>query len=127
MIIKITGNEFLNMCDAFSRLILKEMHLNSACTIAKNIKEMDTIKKVIEEKRNDIVKEYAQKDSDGNIIVKNDGNIEGITDIEKFNSKLYDLLSQEIEINISKISKTDLKDITISPMDILSLEKCLEE
>ena len=40
---------------------------------------------------------------------------------------MSDLLSQEIDVDISKISKSDLRNITISPMDILSLEKCLEE
>lgn len=124
---KVTGNEFLNMCDAFSRLITKEMNLNTACSIAKNIKEMDVIKRVIDEKRNSLVKEYAKKDSAGNIITNNDGSIKDMTDIGEFNSKMSDLLSQEIEIEITKISKSDLANISISPMDILSLEKCLEE
>lgn len=124
---KVTGNEFLNMCDAFSRLIAKEMNLNTACSIAKNIKVMDVIKKVIDEKRNSLVKEYAKKDSDGNIITNNDGSIESIINIGEFNSKMSDLLSQEIEIEITKISKSDLANISISPMDILLLEKCLEE
>lgn len=123
----ITGNEFLNMCDAFSRLITKEMNLNTACSIAKNIKEMDIIKKVIDEKRNSLVKEYAKKDSEGNIITNNDGSVGSITNIGEFNSKMSDLLSQKIEIEITKISKSDLANISISPMDILSLEKCLEE
>ena len=124
---KIIGSEFLNICDAFSRLITKEMNLNTACSIAKNIKEMDVVKKVIDNKRNEIIKRYAKKDSEGNVITKNDGNIEEITNIEEFNSKMSDLLSQEIDVDISKISKSDLRNITISPMDILSLEKCLEE
>lgn len=124
---KVTGNEFLNMCDAFSRLITKEMNLNTACSIAKNIKEMDVIKKVIDEKRNSLVKEYAKKDPDGNIIINNDGSVGSITNIGEFNSKMSDLLSQEVEIEITKISKSDLSNIPISPMDILSLEKCLEE
>lgn len=124
---KVTGNEFLNMCDAFSRLITKEMNLNTACSIAKNIKEMDVIKKVIDEKRNSLVKEYAKKDPDGNIIINNDGSVGSITNIGEFNSKMSDLLSQEIDIEITKISKSDLAYISISPMDILSLEKCLEE
>lgn len=124
---KVTGNEFLNMCDAFSRLITKEMNLNTACSIAKNIKEMDVIKKVIDEKRNSLVKEYAKKDPDGNIIINNDGSVGSITNIGEFNSKMSDLLSQEIDIEITKISKSDLSNIPISPMDILSLEKCLEE
>ena len=47
---KIIGSEFLNICDAFSRLITKEMNLNTACSIAKNIKEMDVVKKVIDNK-----------------------------------------------------------------------------
>lgn len=124
---KVTGNEFLNMCDAFSRLITKEMNLNTACSIAKNIKEMDVIKKVIDEKRNSLVKEYAKKDPDGNIIINNDGSVGSITNIGEFNSKMSDLLSQEIDIEITKISKSDLAYISISPIDILSLEKCLEE
>ena len=124
---KIIGSEFLNICDAFSRLITKEMNLNTACSIAKNIKEMDVVKKVIDNKRNEIIKRYAKKDSEGNVITKNDGSIEEITNIEELNSKMSDLLSQEIDVDISKISKSDLRNITISPMDILSLEKCLEE
>lgn len=124
---KMTGNEFLNMYDAFSRLIIKEMNLNTACSIARNIKEMDVIKKVIDEKRNRLIKEYAKKDSAGNIMTNNDGSIEGVTNIGEFNSKMSDLLSQEIEIEITKISKSDLVNISISPMDVLSLEKCLEE
>lgn len=124
---KMSGNDFLNMCDAFSRLIRKEMKLNIACSIAKNIKEMEPIKKVIDDKRNNIIMEYAKKNSDGNIITNNDGSIEDITNIEEFNMKMNDLLSQEIEVELIKLHKSDLQNITISPMDILSLEKCLEE
>ncbi len=127
LILKITGNEFLSICDAFSHLVAKEMDLNTACSIAKNIKEMDIIKKVIDDKRNSIIKKYAKKDSNGNIITKSDGSIEEITNRDEFNAKMSDLLSQEIDINLIKISKSDLQNITISPMDILSLEKCLEE
>lgn len=124
---KVTGNEFLNMCSAFSRLITEKMNLNTACSIAKNIKEMDVIKKVIDEKRNTIIMEHAEKDSEGNIITNNDGSVKTIADIGVFSSKMADLLSQEIEIEIAKISKSNLENISISPMDILALEKCLEE
>lgn len=118
---KLTANNILNIYHTLTILADKELDLNTACTIAKNIRELDVLKNIIEQKRDTLIQEYAEKDVNGTIIPADDnGNIK-ITDTHQFMMKMEEILNTELDVSLDTISKTALKDIKISPKDIFPL------
>ena len=123
---KLKAIEILNMFEAFTKLADKELDLSTACIIAKNIKELAISKDIIDEKRNKIIREFARKDEENNIIQSENGNIE-IEDVPNFNLKISELLNTEIDITITPIKQMSLSDIKIPPKDILPLMDIIKE
>ena len=119
---KLKAIDILNLYDAFANLSGKELDLNTACTIAKNINILSVAKKVIDEKRNRLISDYAVKDSDGEIITDEHGGIKGFTDKESLNRELNDMLLSDVDIDdMNSIAKNALADIKISPQVLLAL------
>lgn len=119
---KLKAIDILNLYDAFANLSGKELDLNTACTIAKNINILSVAKKVIDEKRNRLISDYAVKDIDGEIITDEHRGIKGFTDKEALNRELNDMLLSDVDIDdMNSIAKNALADIKISPQVLLAL------
>lgn len=117
---ELKGIEILGIFNALEKLSEKELDLSTSCDIARNIKELSVAKDVIENKRNKIVLEYAEKDNDGNVAQMEDGSIK-IADMNTFSKKISELLESHTEVNLIKISMDSLSDVKISPKDIFPL------
>ena len=119
---KLKAIDILNLYDAFANLSGKELDLNTACTIAKNINILSVTKKIIDEKRNRLISDYAVKDSNGGIITDENGAVKSFTDKETLNQKLNDLFLCDVDVdNMNAIAKNALSDIKISPQALLVL------
>lgn len=112
--------EILNIYETLVKLADKELDLNTACTIAKNLKETHTAKEVIDKKRDKIVLKYADKDEDGNAKQFDDGHVE-ISDKNAFAKEIDEMLNTYVTVDIKKIQMDALSEIKISPKDILHL------
>ena len=103
-----------------------------AYRIAKNIKAIDEELKIFEETRINLVKEYANKDEDGNPITKKDETGNEVFDIENEKMKL---LSQEIEklqdekvnIDIKQLSLEEIDKAELSPLELSSIDFMISE
>lgn len=103
-----------------------------AYRIAKNIKVIDEELKTFEETRLNIVKEYSNKDKDGNPATKKDVNGNEVFDIDNENMKL---LSQEIEklqdekvdIDIRQLSLEEIDKAELSPLELSSIDFMIME
>lgn len=115
----------LNTYEALTKLADKELDLQSACTVAKNLKELSLAKEVIDKKRKELIDKYAEKNADGTPVQEGDGI--KITDVPAFMQHMNELLASETEAQLSPISKSALSEIKISPKDILSLTELLKE
>lgn len=122
---KKNGYEILDIISALNVLATKELKLSSAYIVAKNIKALSVIEELINNKRKIIIDKYAEKDENGNI-VSNENGIR-ITDTNKFNDEINTLLSEEVEIELTKIKMSDIENITISPADVYRLMDMIEE
>lgn len=122
---KLKAFDILNKYDNLTALANKEVDLLTACTIAKNINALALSRDVINKKRDNIVLKYAEKDENGNVIQKENGNL-NITDIEKFNTEITEILETEIEVEIGKISIEKLQELKVSPAEISSLLDIME-
>lgn len=117
---KLKALDILNVYESLEKLSEHELSLETSFVIAKNIKELLLSKEIIETKRNNIITKYAEKDKNGAITQEDDGGIK-INDPVKFSNELNELLSSEININLTKIYKKDLEKITIQPRELLPL------
>ena len=122
---KKNGYEILDIISSLNVLATKELKLSSAYVVAKNIKALSVIEELINNKRKSIIDMYAEKDENGNI-VSNENGIR-ITDMNRFNNEINTLLSEEIEIELTKIKMSDIENITISPADVYQLMDIIEE
>ena len=106
----------------------ERLDLNTAIIIAKNMKTLTAPKQVIDEKRFKLIKTYAEKDKNGNLKKNTDGTtIFSEANIKECDKKLAALLSEDIDIELTKIEKSALANIKISPTLILGLMDILEE
>lgn len=117
---KLKALDILNVYESLEKISEHELSLETSFVIAKNIKELLLSKEIIERKRNNIITKYAEKDKNGAITQEDDGGIK-INDPVKFSNELNELLSSEININLTKIYKKDLEKITIQPRELLPL------
>lgn len=119
---KLTGNEIISVSTVFNNLATKEVDLNTACVIAKNLRELAEPRQIIDTKRNEIAEKHVLKNEDGSIQQSKDGKIVW-DNYEQFCKETDELLSSEVEdIDIRQISKAALSDVKLSAMDILVLE-----
>ncbi len=122
---KVKAIEILNMFEAFTKLADRELDLNTACNIAKNIKELALSREIIDEKRNKIIGNFAKKDAQNQIVQAENGTVE-INDPAAFSQSMTELLSAETEVCLLPIRMASLSGIKISPKDILPLMEIIE-
>ncbi len=122
---KLKALDILNTYESLAKLADKELDLQTACAIAKNLRELAVAKEVIDKKRTELINKYAEKNADGNPVQEGDGI--KITDVPSFMQHMNDLLAAKTEVTLSLISKSALSEIKISPKDILSLTNLLKE
>lgn len=114
--------------ESLATLTDERLDLNTAIIIAKNIETLTAPKQVIDEKRFKLIKTYAEKDKNGNLKKNTDGTtIFSETNAKECDKKLAALLSEDIDIELTKIKKSALADIKISPTLVLGLMDILEE
>lgn len=116
----------LSIYDSLVILADKDLDLNIACDIAKNLQTLTVPKQVIEQKRDKLILKYAEKDDNEQIIQNENGGIK-ITNEPEFQREFNDLIESDIELDLIKIKKSDLGDIKISPKVILGMIDILED
>lgn len=91
------------------------------------MKTLTAPKQVIDEKRFKLIKTYAEKDNNGNLKKNTDGTIIfSEANAKECDKKLTALFSEDIDIELTKIKKSALADIKISPTLVLGLMDILE-
>jgi len=123
---ELTGLQVINIFNALENLSEKEFDLDTTCNIVKNSKELSIAKKVIDDRRDRLLAEYAEKDEDGNIKQEENGMIH-ITNINVFQEECNKFLFAKTDVDIIKIRKGSLADVKISPKDYHILEEILSE
>lgn len=112
---------------ALKRLMEKEIKGAAAFKLLRLVKELDDIiesKKLSEEA---IIKKYAAKDDNGNVLLVGDNKdmikVED-EDLENFNNEMSDLQSLEVDVKYEPITLDELgiEQITISLNDLVKLD-----
>lgn len=113
-----TGYDVINTYETLVSIADSEFDLATSCAIAKNISELQIYVNVIESKRKKFIEEFGEKDENENIIK--------VKDVDSFNKAMNEILSEKIEVNLTKIKGEKFSDIKISPAKAMWLIKIIE-
>ena len=106
---------------SLSKLNNKELPVKIAYGLGKLLKKVSEELVSIEEHRVKLVKKYSTgEDSEGNFEVPKDKE-------EDFKREFSELLMAEVDFNFDPISISELGDITLTPIDMIRLDKLLKE
>lgn len=109
----------------------KDFSAVCAFRIAKNIDEVNKELSYYSEQRENLLKKFSDKDSNGDCIVMNKNGIDEYQMSDenkiKYVKELFALHNEEITINIKKITLEQLGDIKLSPADLKSIEFMIDE
>ena len=72
-----------------------------------------------------MIKQYAQKDENGDVIVMGDNRIK-IENINAFNSSISEIMEEEFEIELEELSVEEFEDVKISANDVCNIKKILK-
>ena len=113
--------------DSLKKLNTAEgLPFKTALSIAKDIKEIDEVLQVYENKRRELINKYGKKDENGELIIKND-NVE-LTDRIAFASEFNALTMEDVDIEVKKIAIDDLENVNnMTPNDINNISFLFEE
>ena len=118
----VTLLELINSKNVFIKLSKTEFDIKTAYRLSKLIKSLNEEYIKLEEFNQSLYKKYGRLDElSGKYIIK-----EEFTTV--FSEEMNSLLTEEIEFDITKLKLSDLEkyDISISPIEIIAIEKFLE-
>ena len=114
--------------DIMRELSGKSLKGRAAFRVARLLREVEKEFTLFNEKRVDLIREYAQKDENGEIKSEENGNVTLDPDrLTEFYQKLEELLNAEVEINAERIDINDLDDIELTPAQVINLEPFINE
>ena len=119
--------ELLESNESLKKLSTAEgLPFRTALSIAKDIKEIDEVLQVYENKRRELINKYGKKDDNGELIIKNN-NIE-LIDRSAFVGEYNGLVMEDVDIEVKKIAIDDLENVTnMTPNDINNISFLFEE
>ena len=106
MIIKI--KDILQLYNSIELLINKKLPIKVSFIISKNRKKLLQIKDLFEQQRQNLIKNYAEKDKNNEIIIDENNKVK-ILNIKSFEKEYNNLLNMEQEIMFDKFLLSDLQ------------------
>lgn len=126
--IKVKIVDIVNSTEILQKLAKQNFKAKLALSIARLLKQAEPELQTFNTTRIDLIKKYATKDENGEIITDEKGNCNLEPEATReFNEELNDLLNTEIELNANKINLNLLEDLDFTPQEIATLEPFLEE
>jgi hypothetical protein len=98
-----------------------ELPISAALKWNKNVKEIDEVLKVFNERREALFNEWAEEgeaDEEG----KAPGKVIPKEKMEEFGKLVQELIEEEVELNIQKVDVTTLGNLTMKPAVLAQLE-----
>lgn len=126
--ISITVNEMINIYGTLNELMSKNFSGKNAFNIARLARELNKELETFDQARKQVVDKYTLRDSAGNPVVDEQGNIKVIPDkVEECNQDFSTLLNSQLEINAPKLDESILTEIgDITPAQAMALEPIID-
>lgn len=118
----------MNAAKVFNQVAQMKISSKLAYKIMKLCKSVATEEEFYNNKRNEIINEYAVKDENGQIVVSDDGMISIMQDkIDEANAALHDLNNIEVEAPSIRFTLAELDELKLSVADMFALDAFIEE
>lgn len=126
--ISITVNEMINIYGTLNELMSKNFSGKNAFNIARLARELNKELETFDQARKQVVDKYTLRDSAGNPVVDEQGNIKVIPDkVEECNQDFSTLLNSQLELNAPKLDESILTEIgDITPAQAMALEPIID-
>lgn len=126
--ISITVNEMINIYGTLNELMSKNFSGKNAFNIARLARELNKELETFDQARKLVVDKYTLRDSAGNPVVDEQGNIKVIPDkVEECNQDFSTLLNSQLELNAPKLDESILTEIgDITPAQAMALEPIID-
>lgn len=123
---KFKAYEIMAINETLTSMADENLPLKTAITIAENLEALNTANSVIEKKRTELIKEYAKKDENGEIVQPQEGQV-ALENPEEFSQKMAEMMETDVDVNIKTFKMADLESVNITPRQALSLKKLFKE
>ena len=123
---KIKLKELLEIRPALAKLLSQPMPVKTAYWVGKGVNKLNSEFQDFEDNRLQLIKSMGESilDKDG----KDTGQVQVKADnLPEFNKALEELISIEVKVDIKPVKLGDLKDASLSPLEMASLEKFIQE
>ena len=126
-LIEVKLNDVINGVESMKYLMDISLPAKTAYKVAKLAQGMENELKLFSDAREKLVRKYANKDENNELIVDENNQITVAQDnIETYQKELSELLDTEVKFEVSKISIDELTN-DISPNKIINLMPFIEE
>lgn len=118
MVKNLTVKVLLGSVDSLKELADKDVNIKTGVALAKNIKELNDVLVIYNEKRSKLFDEYGETKDDVITIIEEN--------VETFNEKNNMLLTEEVDVTINTIKVDELEDVNLKTSTLMSLDWLIE-
>lgn len=116
---KLKNRDIVSFINGYAALKEKKLPIKIGYAINRNIIALTEVAEAYNMAREKIIKEYAEKDSKGELVIRDDCYV--FKDKQAFNKDLEELLDIDTEVKLHTISEKDIEKCDDSRYDALTL------
>lgn len=125
--IELTMRELVDSIESLQYILNQPVRARTAFRIANLIEAVEKENTRYNNVRNNLIKKYAIKDAN-NELVNNNGNFNiAPENIDAFNEELTELLNTSITLNVDLLSDSDFEQMELSPLQMIRLKKYIKK
>lgn len=119
---KLSNEKLANSIEVLNKITTMELPIKLSYAFSKNITKINRELEVYNKERQKLIEKYGEKDEEGKLKVKENGNI-NILDADNFNKDIKEILEIENEIDIHIIDLESINaDVNITPGDLIVID-----
>lgn len=119
---KLSNEKLANSIEVLNKITTMELPIKLSYAFSKNITKINRELEVYNKERQKLIEKYGEKDEEGKLKVKENGNI-NILDVDNFNKDIKEILEIENEIDIHIIDLESINaDVNITPGDLIVID-----
>ena len=109
-------SDAISINEVLKELSTKDLPFKTAVAVAKNLKSLECVLSVFEQKRTAIITDNAKRDEDGNVVYTNPEHTQvQLDDVTKVNEEITKLLNEEVELVIGSMHFDNTDSLNIAP------------
>lgn len=121
--ISITIQQLINCTDIIQKLLNMPFTFQTSYKIMRLAREVEKEYNFFIKNRNILLDKYGVKDSDGKFVLDHQGNYHIQQEkIDDFTKEYEEILNNTIELVVEQISINELKNISLTPNEVIKLE-----